>query len=106
MRMIIACPRQSIVLGYLPYKPAPPPFSASAIGIPIIYVCFVFGPSYFGFMASIPENLSAVRDRIAAAAKRSGRSARDVKLVAVTKYVEVDAIGQLINASCLDLGES
>ena len=56
--------------------------------------------------ASIADNLTAVRERIAAAAARSGRAAEAVRLVAVTKYVGLDEIHALLDAGCLDLGES
>jgi pyridoxal phosphate enzyme (YggS family) len=54
----------------------------------------------------IAENLAAVRNRIAAAAVRSGRSPGDVRLVAVTKYVGLDEIAALLDAGCQDFGES
>lgn len=57
-------------------------------------------------MHRIAANLAAVRDRIAAAAGRSGRSAADVRLVAVTKYACDEAVAALIEAGCHDLGES
>jgi pyridoxal phosphate enzyme (YggS family) len=52
------------------------------------------------------DNLARVRERIAAAAKRSGRQAGDVKLVGVTKYVTAELARALAHAGCLDLGES
>jgi PLP dependent protein len=52
------------------------------------------------------DNVQKVRDQIAAAAKRSGRPATAVKLVAVTKYVNADLAHQLAAAGCQDLGES
>jgi hypothetical protein len=55
---------------------------------------------------TIADNLAAVRERIAAAARRSGRRAEDVQLVAATKYVDPESIRQLIAAGCIDLGES
>jgi hypothetical protein len=54
----------------------------------------------------IAENLQQVRDRIAAAAKRIGRSPDDVMLVAVTKYVGAAEARALVEAGCHDLGES
>jgi pyridoxal phosphate enzyme (YggS family) len=54
----------------------------------------------------IIENLRMVQDRIAVAARRSGRSASDVTLVAVTKYVDVHIARQLVEAGCRDLGEA
>ena len=57
-------------------------------------------------MDRIVENLNQVRQRIAEAARNSGRSADDVKLVAVTKYVDVSTIRDLVAAGCRDVGES
>jgi hypothetical protein len=57
-------------------------------------------------MARLLDNLSLVRERIAAAAVRSGRSAQDVTLVTVTKYVAESVIQQLVQAGCFDLGEA
>ncbi|MBC8354204.1 MAG: YggS family pyridoxal phosphate-dependent enzyme [Planctomycetes bacterium] len=61
-------------------------------------------------MADVPsriaENLARVRQYIAAAAARSGRHASDVTLVAVSKYVDIDAAQTLLDAGCSDLGES
>jgi pyridoxal phosphate enzyme (YggS family) len=54
----------------------------------------------------IAENLAAIRDLIAQAAVRSGRTADAVRLVAVTKYVGPDLIRPLVEAGCTELGES
>lgn len=54
----------------------------------------------------IAENLAHVRQRIADAARRSGRSPDDVLLVAVTKYVGVEIIEPLLEAGATVLGES
>jgi pyridoxal phosphate enzyme (YggS family) len=54
----------------------------------------------------LKQNLAAVQARIAAAARRAGRSASDVTLVGVTKYVDVATACALFDAGCLDLGES
>ena len=51
----------------------------------------------------IARNLADVRGRIADAAQRSGRSAELVTLVAVTKYVDVEAAAALLGAGCADL---
>jgi pyridoxal phosphate enzyme (YggS family) len=56
--------------------------------------------------ARIAENLQAVGARIAAAAHVAGRAAEEVRLVAVTKYAGVAEARALIEAGCLDLGES
>jgi pyridoxal phosphate enzyme (YggS family) len=57
-------------------------------------------------MTSIADNLARIRNRIAAAAARSGRRPEDITLVAVTKYVNSAAARQLVAAGCHDLGES
>jgi uncharacterized pyridoxal phosphate-containing UPF0001 family protein len=56
--------------------------------------------------ARIAENVAGVRERMAAAAARSGRPADAVTLVAVTKYVSAEAVRPLVEAGCCDLGES
>jgi PLP dependent protein len=54
----------------------------------------------------LQERYEDVRGRIAAAAKRSGRSASDVMLVAVTKYAEPEQIRGLMNLGHRDFGEN
>lgn len=54
----------------------------------------------------IRENLAGIQDRLAEAARRSGRSADQVRLVAVTKYVGPEEIGLLVEAGCRLLGEN
>lgn len=56
--------------------------------------------------ARLRENLAQVRARIADAAARSGRGPEQVKLVAVTKYVDLPVIRALVEAGCDTLGES
>jgi pyridoxal phosphate enzyme (YggS family) len=56
--------------------------------------------------ARIRANLAQVRERIAAAAARSGRSAGAIRLVGVTKYVDSAAARLLVEAGLSDLGES
>lgn len=55
---------------------------------------------------SIAENLERVRERIARAAESSGRSASEITLVGVTKYVGPREATALVEAGCQDLGES
>jgi len=55
---------------------------------------------------TIVGNLARVRERIAAAALRSGRRPDEITLVGVTKYATLDAIRQLVAAGCRDLGEN
>lgn len=57
-------------------------------------------------VARLTDNLTRVRASIAAACARAGRSAEEVHLVAVTKYVEPPVIQALLAAGCRDLGES
>lgn len=54
----------------------------------------------------IAANLAAIRERIAVAARGAGRSPDDVRLVAVTKYVDAETTRLLVAAGCGDLGES
>lgn len=54
----------------------------------------------------IAANLIAVRQRIAEAAGRSGRSPEDVRLVAVTKFADEAECRALIAAGCHELAES
>ncbi len=54
----------------------------------------------------ISDNLSAVRQRIAEAARAANRPPETITLVAVTKYTGVAEARALIDAGCLDLGES
>jgi PLP dependent protein len=55
---------------------------------------------------SIADNLRRVRERIAAAAQLCGRTADEVTLVGVTKYVSPREAAELVAAGCHDLGES
>jgi len=56
--------------------------------------------------ARVVDNLARVRERIATAAERSGRDPSAITLVAVTKYAQSASLAALIEAGCLDLGES
>jgi hypothetical protein len=58
------------------------------------------------FPERVLANLREVRNRIAAAAGRSGRSFHDVRLVAVTKTVGEDIVRLLAAAGQKDLGEN
>jgi pyridoxal phosphate enzyme (YggS family) len=52
------------------------------------------------------QNLEAVRQRIAEAARRSGRPAEAIRLVAVTKLSPLEWIRPLVALSARDLGEN
>lgn len=54
----------------------------------------------------IAENWQRVNAEVADAAAKAGRSAADVMLVGVTKYVDVDLTAQLFDAGCNSLGEN
>ena len=54
----------------------------------------------------IAENLASVRGRIADAARRSGREASRVTLVAVTKRNAAGPIRALVESGQVDLGEN
>jgi hypothetical protein len=56
--------------------------------------------------ASVAQNLSAIRERIAAACAGAGRSPAEVKLVGVTKTVPVDRILEGVRAGISILGEN
>ena len=55
---------------------------------------------------SIAENIEAVRENMAAACRRSGRDIKDVQLIAVTKYVETDRIGEAFACGAKAVGEN
>ncbi len=58
------------------------------------------------FARRIADNLARVRERVAVAAKRSGRTAEAITLLAVTKYVSAEVAAAVVEAGCHDLGES
>jgi len=57
-------------------------------------------------MSTIKENLLGVMERIEKAARRAGRDPKEVKLVAVSKTVEVARIEEAIEAGVTILGEN
>jgi PLP dependent protein len=57
-------------------------------------------------LSRITDNVAGIRQQIAEAASRSGRSASDVTLVAVSKYVDIETAQALLDAGCNILGES
>jgi len=54
----------------------------------------------------VAENLVQIRERIAAACTQVGRSPDSVRLVAVTKYAELEWVQDLLSLGVHDLGES
>lgn len=57
-------------------------------------------------MTKIAENIARVRERMAAAARRAGRSPERIRLVAVSKTVDLERIRQAIEAGVESLGEN
>lgn len=55
---------------------------------------------------TVAERLAAVRERVAAAARRAGREPEAVTLVVVTKSVPDDVIAAAVAAGARDLGEN
>ena len=55
---------------------------------------------------SIAKNIEEIKERIDAAAKRSGRSGGDVLLLAVTKTVDLERIREAVDAGLTELGEN
>lgn len=55
---------------------------------------------------SLEGRYKGVKERIAAAAKKAGRSASDVMLVAVTKFAEPEQVRSLIQLGHRDFGEN
>ncbi|MDH5297782.1 MAG: YggS family pyridoxal phosphate-dependent enzyme [Desulfobulbaceae bacterium] len=57
-------------------------------------------------METIAENLASIRERMAAAARRAGRSPDAVRLVAVSKKVELERIKEAVAAGQTLFGEN
>jgi hypothetical protein len=57
-------------------------------------------------MSKIADKLKRVRDNINAACSRASRDPAEIKLVVVTKSVEIDEIQEVIRLGCRDLGEN
>lgn len=57
-------------------------------------------------MSNIRENYKQVLANIEAACKRVGRDPKEVQVVAVTKYVDLDTTKEVLDAGILHIGES
>ncbi|HEX5132490.1 MAG TPA: YggS family pyridoxal phosphate-dependent enzyme [Candidatus Krumholzibacteria bacterium] len=57
-------------------------------------------------MASIQDNVRGVRERVAAAARRAGRSPDDVTIVAITKTFPAGTVEAVLRAGITDVGEN
>ena len=55
---------------------------------------------------NLPANLARVRERIESAAKRAGRNASEIQLVAVSKTYPVEVLLEAINAGATCFGEN
>lgn len=55
---------------------------------------------------SVRENFIRVRELVAEAADRSGRRPEDIRLIAVTKFVDTERIKQAIDAGAREVGEN
>jgi len=54
----------------------------------------------------LTENIKRVRERILAACQRSKRNPNEIKIIAVTKYVEPDVIRATLEAGLTEIGEN
>jgi len=54
----------------------------------------------------LQKRIAEIEQRIQAACERSGRKREDVKIIAVTKYVDADAVGELLHAGIEHIGEN
>lgn len=54
----------------------------------------------------LDENLREIRERMTQATRRSGRSGDDVRMIAVTKYAQLDWVQELIGLGIRELGEA
>ena len=57
-------------------------------------------------MSQIADNLKILEERLANAASKAGRNTQDIKLIAVSKTVNVERIKQVIKAGATILGEN
>ncbi len=62
--------------------------------------------NYNELLSKVQQNLEVVLERISVAADKSNRSAKDITLVGVTKYVGIPESRSLLQAGCKVLGES
>lgn len=55
---------------------------------------------------AIKDRLQAIEERIQAACDRAGRKREEVKIIAVTKYIDAQAIGDLLDVGIMNIGEN
>ncbi|GAA4715666.1 YggS family pyridoxal phosphate-dependent enzyme [Brevibacillus fulvus] len=58
------------------------------------------------YQEQLRKKLDQVEARIAAACQRSGRKREEVNIIAVTKYVDGEAIGEILSAGIQHIGEN
>jgi pyridoxal phosphate enzyme (YggS family) len=54
----------------------------------------------------LTHNIQQVEDKVLKACARAGRDRRDVQIIAVTKYVSLEATGRVIQQGCKHIGEN
>ncbi|MDM5213463.1 YggS family pyridoxal phosphate-dependent enzyme [Peribacillus sp. NJ4] len=54
----------------------------------------------------VVDNLKNIEEKINIACENSGRDRKDIKLIAVTKYVSVERANEALEAGIIDLGEN
>ncbi len=57
-------------------------------------------------MTDLAQNLSNIQKKVAAAAAKSGRQASDIKVIAVSKTVDIDTVNQAMALGVTDFGEN
>ncbi len=57
-------------------------------------------------MTDIAKNFAIIEERVDASAKKTGRSRSDITIVAVSKTVGADTVGQAVEAGIRDFGEN
>lgn len=57
-------------------------------------------------MSMIADNVASVRERVQRACLDVGRSTDDVRLIGVSKFVDIERIGQALDAGILEVGEN
>ena len=57
-------------------------------------------------MRTVAENVTVIRERIAAAADKAGRSVREIRLVAVTKTQPAELVREALDAGIDEIGEN
>lgn len=57
-------------------------------------------------MTDIIRNINIIKERVDASARKTGRTKSDITIVAVSKTVGIDAVGQAVEAGIRDFGEN